>query len=136
MVVLLLATTVVAACGGDADGPLKTICGTNIGRAEVTLGSGPWYIDASRQSRSAPIVVAAGSSPMNLRVSSDCSTGAKVSVSDAAVINVMQGIQAKDGADEVVVITPAGVGRSTVTIKREDSKPTTVTFIVRPSQSG
>jgi len=134
--VLLLASTAVAGCDeGMSDGPIKDICGTNIGRATASVGSGPWYIDASRKSPSAPILVAADSSPMNVRVSPDCSTGAKVSVSGAAVINVMQEIQANDGADEVLLITPVAIGRSTVTIKREASKPITVKFIVQPSQS-
>jgi hypothetical protein len=133
----LIVTTVatvagVAGCGGPSDGPIVTVCGANIGRAADLVGSGPFYVDASVSAPPAPVVAAAGSSPMNVRVSPNCSTGAQVSVSDGAVIEVQSEIQATDRADEVISVSPLAVGRSTVTIRRGHASPTKVTFVVKP----
>jgi len=131
---MLLATVAaVAGCGSPSDGPVMSICGVNIGRAEDMAGSGPFYVDASTSAPSAPVVAAPGSSPVNLRVSPDCSTGAQVSVSNEAVITVESEIRATDRADEVVSVSPLAAGRSTVTMRRAGARPTKVIFVVRPA---
>lgn len=132
LIVATVATVAgVAGCGGPSDGPIVTICGVNIGRAEDLVGSGPFYVDASVSAPPTPVVAAADSSPMNVRVSPNCSTGAQVSVSDGAVIKIQSEIQAMDRADEVILVSPLAAGRSTVTIRRGHASPTHVTFVVR-----
>lgn len=130
---LIIATvTAVAGCGSPSDGPVMSICGVTISRADDIGGSGPFYIDASVNSPSAPVVAAAGSITVNVRVSPECSTGAQVSVSDEAVIKVKGEIRATDRADEVVSVFPLAAGRSIVTIRRSGGRPTNVIFAVRP----
>jgi hypothetical protein len=113
---------------------VTSICGVNIGRAGDYVGSGPFYVDASVNGPSAPVVAAAGSSPVNVRISPDCSTGAQISVSDQTVIKVESEIRATDHAEEVVSVYPLAAGRSTVTIRRAGVRPTKVTFAVGPAQ--
>lgn len=84
--VILTTVVAVTGCSSVSDGPVVSICGVNIGQAEVGPGSGPFYIDASVSAPSAPVTAASGANPVNVRVSPNCSTGAQVSVSDNSVI--------------------------------------------------
>lgn len=119
--------------GGSADGPIVEICGINVGRAEVRPGDGPVYVNASSHVPSAPIVSASGSAPMNVRVSSDCSVGARISVSDPRVIRATEEVRARNGADEVLSVYPLRAGRATLTASRPGTKPLTLNFIVKPA---
>lgn len=120
------------ACSGPMyrEGPVATICGTNIGRAigSTARGSGPWYVDASRGAPGSPVTAVAHTSPMHVRVSSDCAHGAVVSVSDPAVIGFSSEIRAADGLQEVISVGPGNVGNATLTIRRAGVKPITVLF--------
>lgn len=140
---LLTVAPTLSACGGaplersarttlGSDGPIISICGTNTGRAEALPGDGPVYIDASLHSPKKPISAVAGSSPIHVRVSQDCSTGAKVVVSNPAVIGVQDEIRAKDGAVEVTAVNPVRPGQSTLTARRRGVPPVTVTFAIEP----
>jgi hypothetical protein len=117
--VAALAAAVVAStatgCGSTADGPRMQICGEWIGRAETTVGSGPWYVDASGSTPTA-VVAAVGSSPTWVQVSGDCQHGVRISISDPAVISVTSVIGASDGADAAVLISPVGAGHATLSV--------------------
>ena len=129
--VLALAVT---ACGTlSPDGPIVPICGTNIGRASFTSGDGPFYIDATRQQRVSPVQAAAQSAPINVRVSGTCSEGAKVTVSDPHVIAVQDEIQAKNGAVEVILVSPISPGHATLTATKPGAPTITVIFAVGPA---
>src|SRR5262249_399244 len=117
---------------GGSDGPVFTICGTNTGRAVSVFGDGPVYIDASLHRPTKPVRAAAGTAPIHVRVSQDCSTGATVTVSSSAVIRVQNEIPAKDGAIEVAAIYPVSPGRSTLTALRRGARTITVIFTIEP----
>jgi hypothetical protein len=131
--VLAVALTGCGTGGGDpADGPIIGICGTNVGRAEVGPGDGPVYVNASNHAPSAPVVSASGSAPMNVRVSSDCSVGARISVSDPRVIRASEEIRAKNGAGEVLSVYPLHAGRAILAASRPGVRTLTITFVVKP----
>lgn len=110
---ILLVSAAGCSTGGAADGPRKKVCGHWLGRAEVTTGSGPWYVDVS--SGRASVTAAAESSPTLVRVSSNCQHGAGVHVSDPAVIGITAVVTGSDGGDVVVSVAPKHVGRATLT---------------------
>jgi hypothetical protein len=118
--------------GCGADGPIIGICGTNVGRAEDLAGDGPVYVNASSHAPGTPIVAAAGSDPMNVRVSSDCSLGARISVSNPRIIRASEEIRARDGADEVLSVYPLRAGSATLTAHRAGARPLILTFVVKP----
>ena len=112
--VAILVAVCATGCGmrasGTADGPRKRICGEWIGRAEESIGSGPWYVDASA-GNPATISAAAGSSGTWVRVSGNCARGARVSISDPAVVRVIGVVPAKNGTDVAVLVNPGSAGR-------------------------
>jgi hypothetical protein len=140
---ILALVAVIGGCGGatglltpgGSDGPIMTICGTNIGRAEDMAGDGPFYVDASHGSPSASVRAAAGTSPINVRVSPDCAVGAEVSASNRSVIRPLSEIRSADHAQEVISVFPLAAGRAVLTIRRGRAKPVNVTFLVGPPTS-
>ena len=132
VVFLGVGVLVAGACNGPRyrEGPVATICGTNIGRAtgSTARGSGPWYVDASRPAPSSPVIAVAHTTPMNVRVSPDCAHGAVVSVSDPAVLGLSSEIRSTDGLQEVISVGPGTEGSATLMIRRAGMKPITISF--------
>ncbi|HEY7048893.1 MAG TPA: hypothetical protein VH373_16845 [Jatrophihabitantaceae bacterium] len=114
---------------GTADGPRQRICGEWIGRAEELIGSGPWYVDASA-GNPATITATAGSSGTWVRVSGDCARGARVSMSDPAVLRVIGVVPAEDGTDAAVLVNPESAGRAVLTATMPGTPARTVTFAI------
>lgn len=130
---LTLSAGLVAGCAeapAVADGPRMQVCGQWIGRAEMSVGSGPFYIDASRRS-AVTIRAATHSSGTWLRLSADCSVGARVVISDRKVIGVASALWAKDGHEEAVLLNPGRAGRAIVTACVPGRRPHTIAVVVR-----
>jgi hypothetical protein len=125
-----------AACGdfsGPSDGSGISICGVNIGQAaEGSSGNGPFYVDAT-QSSVGPVDAVAGTNPINVRVSQNCSVGARLVVSNPKVIKLQTQIKATNGTVEVVAVLPLKPGQSTLTAFQRGVSPISVTFVIRPS---
>lgn len=126
---LLSAAPLLEGCGagGLADGPREQVCGQWIGRAEQTVGSGPWYVDASTGAE-VEIRAAAGSSGTWIRLTDTCAHGAQVTTSDDRIAALGPIVRAEDGRAAAILVHPEAVGRATVTV--HDREETAVTVVV------
>jgi hypothetical protein len=110
----------------------KHLCGEPIGRADTYFGSGPWYVNLSRSSRSTPIVAEARTSSMWVQVSGNCTIGAEVSISNRSVITIDGVVPSKNGHDIAISILPVGAGHATLNVTERNQSPRVAQFTVTP----
>ena len=113
---LVLAAPVLVECGagGLADGPRKQVCGQWIGRAEESVGSGPWYVDVST-TPDTEIRATARSGGIWVRLTGGCAHGEQVTTSDDRVAALGAVVPAQDGRAAAILVLPEAPGRATVT---------------------
>jgi hypothetical protein len=113
---------VAAACSSAAgtQGPSLQICDGTIAQAMNPSGETTWYMDATTQKGATLKLPYLASDPTVagtwLRLSTSCSVGESIAISDPTVIKVSDRIRATDGKDAAVRISPVGLGTATVTI--------------------
>jgi hypothetical protein len=96
--------------------------------AEEQGEAGPWYVDATGGARPPAVSASIGASPTWVKVSTDCENGTQVSVSDPTVIAITGVVEASNGDDVAVLISPQGTGQAVLNVA---GRPV-MTFSVHP----
>ena len=129
IVVAVASVSVICSCGPSSkEGDILIVCGARFGRAVVSGGDGPFYVDAEKHPPKSPITAAPGTAPIFIRVSSDCSTGASYTVTGGS-LRVSVAVKAADGGAELLSVSPInpGQGRIDFAPSSQPSKQLTVT---------